>query len=687
MKTVGLSVAVALFALPVCVAADDRAKYAEREVIREDSFTMLNIVPCSPGDEETAAADAAEFADRTGNPYCLYSMTLYPQGKPAMKTVDAAVASYRRWAELLKDSKVKPAILLQAIVGHWTQDLAEKECESWQRAVNVKGVVTRYCPLDPGYRGYIRETARRLAACGPAVILSDDDVRAFSPLAECTCPLHVEEYNRRTGRNLTAEDMRSLIAKADWQSPEHIAFTELQRDTVAGVCALIREGIDSVDPGIPSGVCEPGWAWARRYIADNAFAMAGPSHTAWARLANGRYSESAPKSEVGGITMRTMASIERMRSSGVLPLDESDTWPHNLWSKSSAAFHAKLATSAFLGMKGAKIWCVNSHKGRYPVSRHYTDVLAAHRGFYPAVSAAIRDSRPEGVIIPCVSRYPGFNVAGEGPSEPFESVGWAQVIFSWYGIPYTVTANLDRDGIYALGGPNAVRRFSDEEIRKILSHRVIIEGQAARALVKRGFSDLIGVELLKDTPLYTDEYSEGSGDFMSLPRSSRPPVLKAMPGARTLSSLVWRESRYVKSFERVAPAATVYRNRLGGTVAVMSYNFGLGVSYLYSEARQRFVYDVLDAVNGGMFDNICVNAQNVMTLARRADDGADLILVQNLNYDTDSAVMLRRRSRPSSVEMMGADGHWRECDFSWNDGTVVLPVEWPCYGVKMLRIR
>ena len=47
----------------------DRTKYAGREVIRSDSFTMLNIIPCRPGGEALAAADAAEFAERTGNPY------------------------------------------------------------------------------------------------------------------------------------------------------------------------------------------------------------------------------------------------------------------------------------------------------------------------------------------------------------------------------------------------------------------------------------------------------------------------------------------------------------------------------------------------------------------------------------------------------------------------------------------
>lgn len=687
MKRMRKMLVTALSAAAVCAAVGGQTKYADREAIKSDSFTMLNIIPCRPGQEAQLAADAAEFAERTGNPYCLYSMTLYPQGKPAMKAVDAAVESYRRWAKLLEGSKVKPAILLQAIIGHWTQDLAEKDCESWQRAVNVKGTITRFCPLDPGYRDYIRETARKLASCGPAVILSDDDVRAFSPLAECTCPLHVAEYNRRTGKNLTAEEMRSLLAKADWRSPEHTAFVELQRDTVAGVCALIREGIDSVDPGIPSGVCEPGWAWSRRYIADNARAMAGTSHTAWVRLANGQYYESAPKSEVGGITLRTMSSIERLAGSGLLVLDESDTWPHNLWVKSSAAFHAKLATSAFLGMKGAKIWFVNAHKGRHPVSRHYTDVLADHRGFYPSVSAAVRSSRLEGVLIPCVSRYPDFNAAGSGKSDTFESGGWAQKIFSWYGIPYSVTYDYDRDGIYALGGSQALERLSDDDIRKILSHRVIIEGQAMRELVKRGFADLIGAEISSEDILFTAERNEINGDILTLPRSSCPPVLKPLPGAKTLSSLIWRESAYAKGFERVAPSAVLYRNRIGGTVVVMSYHFGLGVSYLYSEARQQFVCDMLDAVNGGAVDNICMNAQNVLALARRAADGSDLVLLQNLNYDSEKSVLVRRRERPSSVEMMDDNGAWRKCGFTWENGVVAIPSDWPCYGVKMLRFR
>lgn len=667
--------------------AHSEVKTGYREVIRDDSFSMLNIIPCSPGREDVAAADAKEFVERTGNPYCMYSLTLHPQGRPAMKTVDAGVASYRRWAKLLEGSAVKPAILLQSIIGHWTSDLAEKDTEPWQRAINWKGVVTRYCPLDPGYQAYIRETAKKLAECRPALILSDDDVRAFSPLAECTCPLHTAEYNRRTGKSLTPEGLRAMLAKADRKSPEHMAFAELQRDTVKGVCRLLREGIDSVDPGLPSGVCEPGVAWARRYIADYARAMAGPNHTAWARLANGQYYERSPKESFGVLVLRTMASVERLKGSGLLLLDEADTWPHNLWSKTSVSFNAKLSTSAFIGLKGAKLWFVNTHKGRYPVNRHYTEILERNRGFHSSLSAAVRGTSLAGVLIPCHRDYPRFGVTGDGVRDTFAHNGWTQKIFSWYGIPYRATEDFSLDGIYALGGKSCIDNSSDEDLRAMLSKKAMIDGLAARRLIARGFGPLIGVGLRAGTTLFTGERSEVTGDYMSLPKSSNPPVFEALPGAKTLGSLIWRESSLARDFERVAPSCVLFRNGLGGTVAVTSFHLGLGPSYLYSEARQLYVNDMLDALNGGITENVCMNAQNVLALNRNAPDGADLVLCVNLNLDTDSCVLLRRAAKPSSVERMAPDGTWRNADFSFADGVLRIPGDWTCYGVKVFRIR
>jgi len=660
---------------------------AASEVIVPDGFTMLNIIPSS-GDEKVAAADAIEFAERTGCPHCLYSLTLHPQGFPAMKTVDAAVDSYRRWAKLLEGSAVRPGILLQAIIGHWTQDLAEKETEKWQRQVNIKGAVTRYCPLDPGYQAYIREVGRKLAECRPSVILGDDDIRAFSPEAECFCPLHTAEYNRRMGTALTPEAYRALIAAAKVDSPEHRTFVTLQRDSVVTVCRLVREGIDSVDPSIPAGVCEPGWNWAMKQIPDYARAMAGANHTPFLRLGNGNYFERAPKMEIGAITLRTLSEAERLKDCGALMLDEADTWPQNLWSKSATAFHAKLAVAAFAGLKGAKLWLVNAHKGRIPVTRHYTDVLADHRGYYGALSAASLGATPVGVLIPCHPEFPTQPALQSARQADYAyDEGMVQKTFSWFGIPFAPTFEFDRDGIYSLSGSRTVERFTDDQLKAMLSKKAFVDSGAALALLKRGFGDLLGVSLREDKPLFTGDFDEISGTHMSYPKRCNPPLFRAAEGARTLSSMVWRESMYVKAFERVSPSTVLYRNRLGGTVVTTAYNPDMHTAYSCTEARQRFLYEILDALEGRPFDNVCANTQNVLTLVRRTKDGADLVLVQNLNYDGEKTVLLRRGERPASIEVLGDRGDWQKADFSWQDGLATVRIDLPFYETRVFRLR
>jgi hypothetical protein len=102
---------------------------------------------------------------------------------------------------------------------------------------------------------------------------------------------------------------------------------------------------------------------------------------------------------------------------------------------------------------------------------------------------------------------------------------------------------------------------------------------------------------------------------------------------------------------------------------------------------QDFSRDGIYALAGKAVDNICMNAQNVLALERRAADGSDLVLLQNLNYDPEREVLLRRRVRPSSVEVMDDHGAWRAAAFTWADGLVTIPGDWPCYGVKFLRVR
>ena len=655
------------------------------QALGTDGFTALNVIPYSPGREDVAAADAVEYVRRTGNEIVLYSLTLHPQGKPAMETVDRAVESYRAFAARLEGTDVRPGILLQAILGHW--ECVDRETEPWQRAIKLDGTSRRFCPLDKGFRAYIRETAAKLAACHPSLILSDDDVRAFAPMAECFCPLHTAEFNRRTGRDLTPESFRALIESCDRQSPEHRAFTDLQRDTVLGVCRLLREGIDSVDPKIPAGVCFAGWVWETPRVKDYAKTMAAKGQRPFLRLPNGRYTERSPKWDLHDNILFTQAYMN-MLGDDVDMLDEADTWPHNLWAKSAVAVHAKLAANAFLGLKGAKLWLVNTHKGKYPVNRRYTDVLAAHRGHYAAIAAAVCGAGPcEGVAIPCHDGYPFDHVKDLSRTMPYDANNWAERVFGVFGVPFHAAKGLDEDCIYALSGAKAVERFSDGELRQLLSRRVLVDGKAAEALSRRGLSALTGVAVEAEKPKFTGERDEATEDGITYPAGCAVGRFRALDGAKVLSSLIWRPYAGA-DFDRVAPASVLFRNALGGAVLSVAYHMDMGEPYSYSEARKEWLIRRLADLNGGTVpDGIVRDAQNALSLVRRAKDGSSLVFVANLNFDPLASVTVSQTKRPTEVLRLSPQGEWRPADWTWADGNLTVGGAMPCYETIVLKVR
>ena len=81
-------------------------------------YRLYNVVPMYLGHETEQAARCVEMFERTGEDTALYSLTLHPEGRPATDKVDKYVASYRAFAAALKGTKVKPGILVQAILGH-----------------------------------------------------------------------------------------------------------------------------------------------------------------------------------------------------------------------------------------------------------------------------------------------------------------------------------------------------------------------------------------------------------------------------------------------------------------------------------------------------------------------------------------------------------------------------------------
>jgi len=67
------------------------------------------------------------------------------------------------------------------------------------------------CPLDKDWQNYFAQSLRMYAQAGFRIIWIDDDIRLHNhmPLqwGGCFCPLHIAEFNRRTGLQVSREDI------------------------------------------------------------------------------------------------------------------------------------------------------------------------------------------------------------------------------------------------------------------------------------------------------------------------------------------------------------------------------------------------------------------------------------------------------------------------------------------------
>ena len=172
-------------------------------------FTIYNISSYSPGRERIAAEDAAELKNRTGVDMALYSLTLHPEGRPAIAKAERYVESFGRFKRELEGTGVRAGVLVQAILGHWQR--LDRDVEDWTRTIDSKGAAVRFCPLDPNFAKYITDVFTMIAKQHPAFILTDDDVRGYSHNAECFCERHMAIFNARRGTSYTSDELRAKL--------------------------------------------------------------------------------------------------------------------------------------------------------------------------------------------------------------------------------------------------------------------------------------------------------------------------------------------------------------------------------------------------------------------------------------------------------------------------------------------
>ena len=653
-----------------------------------EDFKFFNVIPYNLGREEQTAKDIIEFYQRTGIPRVLYSLSYHPQGGNAMVKAERLTASFRRLKELLAcEPGIKVGVLIQSILGHVIG--AEVEHEPWTKVIIHKGKQeggsSRFCSLDPGFSDYIRKVGAMVAKEKPFFILGDDDIRSWSSGVECFCELHTAEYNRRHGTSFTPEEYRKAVCESDVNSELYKNFDQLRQDTVNRVAALLREGIDSVDPSIPGGSCMPGGEYF--FNQDTAAALASKTQDGSVmRICNANYVEQSPRDFVANV-FKTQA-YRKYHSSVKTVLDESDTFPHSLFSKSAISFHAKETSAIFNGLDGAKLWFVNCRRPGVIVSRKYTDILAKYSKFYTVLYNTVKSSETSGIRIPIRSGKGDWHAITNREPNITPKNSWSEYL-GIYGIPFSAEKDLSLNGIYAIRGKDAVDSLSDDELKTLFKGKMLIDGAAALALSERGFAEYMGVKAQTPTFPFNGEYYAG-GDAPIYCRTWRdaPELVPQSDKLEILTNMYYSPFYGAKLSEQklVCPGTVIFNNALGGRICTTVFCTTDEFTPRGGVPRKEWLINLIEAIENSAADGTMLIEHPALAISRKLSGNAAMLMLCNLGFDAIETVELKY-SNAAKVSELTADGIWKELNFKQDSGVLSIDRSMACYETLIIKVE
>ena len=622
---------------------------------------------------EETAAEIEEQHRLSGVENFAVMFPLQPQGEEPLKKPEYYAALFRRLQKARKNPGLKVGILAQQTIGHgarWNPNYDRGL--DWQRMVRNTGETTvRFCPMDPRFQEYIRAAIRLMTAENPDFLIIDDDCRlSFQPanhLAECFCPLHTDYFNRKYGTNFTPEELRKAVDQARAHDPLQLQFVRSGMETITDYARLLRKAADEGRPGIPMMLCgcsvDEGrnGVWARE--------MAAEGQPSVLRIGNGCYLEGAPRDLV--LRQISTARQKLYSSDADLLLDEADTCPHSRYSKSARTMHLHIVSGLLNGLDGAKLWISDTFRPNPDITKPYAAILKKHLGMYRELHK---------VMAAFVRRGPVVDLPPQdhAPNPVFPATAttgnWAESYLALFGLPYR-WAKPGESGTHLIAGETA-DWLSDAETDRILSGPVLLDLEAARRLIDRGYGPRIGLSAVEE--LTADSSYEVMKDGTVLRKSRNPySLLKTLPGAEVLSSLKFCSFSSDEMID-VAPAAIRF-----GKVIVTAWPVRRNLRIDMHIDRRKLLVDLLseleplpaqfvyDGDAGFWYGDI---------------EGGRLMAAVNYSYDPIEECVFEFAELPKQLVKLQPDGSWISVPFTVTGRRIKLPVRLECAEIAVFKL-
>ena len=647
-------------------------------------MNFISIVRFTPEDVPGMVAEAKRAAEATGMKKIAYSMGILPSGKEPLAVVKHYAEAFGQLRRQLEGSGIEAGILVQSLVGHgWPG--AGKVDEGMEFAVNQKNqTVYRQCMMDANFRKYSYDAMVLLSQQKPAFFLMDDDLRTINNSSngvECFCASHMKYYEKVLPQKFaSAADLIKHLENSPADDPVVAAFEAERRKLLLGFAQMIRDAIDSVDSSIRCGYCSGGGEYL--LMGDVARILAG-KHESFLRINNGNYLER--ETQTFNFVMYHCAFKSRAAGNVDYILDESDTCPHNRYSKSAISMHAHIAGSILNGSSGAKLWITNLRNDLKTSTAGYERILKKHRQFYDALLAEMPHVTWLGPVTPLIDVRKNFNPA-RARAGFYNWKDFQVDILNRKGIPgrYEFVSG---DAVYLLTG-GVVDCLSDAELRTALSSKAVVDGYGAKKIAARGFAAYLGCN-----PIAKPYRSSGEWLTFAKPYYMRfqnnftlPYFSELAPGVEILGECRLKDKSTGKS-EFVAPGTIFYRNPAGGKVVTRAVAVGFNRYNDYGEEVKMMMLEIFRRLDDKLIPFYIGEEQPVYFRCVKHDQGGYLLGIVNLCFDSMENIDLRTKEAVKSVEILAGDGCYRPLKFRRTAEGLVIDKNVLCYETVILRIK
>ena len=503
----------------------------------------------------------------------------------------------RPWKQALEAEGIDVSLNPWHSILHEDRYRRLKPDQNWQTLVDWRGrsAQTMVCPLDPDWRTYYAGAMRLFAAEKFRVVWIDDDIRFHNhaPLdwGGCWCPLHVAEFNRRTERTATREEIVAACLRTGephpWRDAWFDMWDSLHREMIDGWRKVVEAAGSRL--GLMSSSLEAHSAEGRRWqrwwpaLAQRFPATHRPHF--WG------YADASSDMLIYGISQMQQNRI--VQPEGVESDPEIENFPYGPWNKSFRQTYAQMALAQTFASDRLAV-SLFDFTGNLPSDEpERAAFLARAKPTLAWLGGLFTPSqKPVGIGVPWhqdMSRAVRTDGREDWRALEVGTRAWERILGP---LGFAFTKEPDPH-INALSGAMAWC-FDNKTIRDWLTRGLLIDGPAAAILYERGFGELIGLEsaqfIAQEDVLYATEESldgwfglrEGAQISLNGWMNRQPKLLQGRlhEGTRLISVL--RSPTY----EKVGYGAYLFQNELRGRVGVVPWDASSGF-HLYTARRAQ----------------------------------------------------------------------------------------------------